>query len=68
MLKLTSRIIKSRHVSQAFTRIVSTQPVQNVIELQNNKYESDDYFNLTPKILSYLDLVRHIFRQIIYRL
>ncbi|CAG9804692.1 unnamed protein product [Chironomus riparius] len=57
---LNSGIIKIKHISQAFTRIVSTQPVQNVIELQNNKYESDDYFNLTPKILSYLDMNLHL--------
>lgn len=52
-----SRFSQIKPVSQAFCRVLSTQPIQSVIELHNNKYESDDYFNLTPKILTYLDQV-----------
>lgn len=48
------RISRVKCLSNPLTRALSTQPVQNVIELNNSKYESDDYSNLTPKILSFL--------------
>ncbi|CRK99476.1 CLUMA_CG012558, isoform A [Clunio marinus] len=48
-------------LSNVFSRLLSTQTVQNVINLNNNKYESDDYSNLTPKIMSYLG--RNIYLQ-----
>lgn len=52
-----SRFLKNKSFTQVSSRILSTQPIPSVIELHNNKYESDDYYNLTPKILSYLDKV-----------
>lgn len=55
-----SRLIRIKPISTSFTRVLSTQLVQNVIELNNNKYESDDYTNLTPKILSYLGRNIHV--------
>lgn len=55
-----SRLIRIKPFSESFTRVLSTQLVQSVIELNNNKYESDDYTNLTPKILSYLGKNIHL--------
>lgn len=49
-----------KSISFRITRTLSTQPVQSTIELNNNKYESDDYYNLTPKILSYLGQNLHL--------
>lgn len=56
-----SRLVPANCLRKPFVRQLSTQPVQSVIELNNSKYESDDYFNLTPKILSYLN--RNIYLQ-----
>ncbi len=53
-------IINLKSFSFAFKRTLSTQTVQNTIELNNNKYESDDFYNLTPKILSYLGRNLHV--------
>jgi phenylalanyl-tRNA synthetase alpha chain len=41
-------------------RFLSTQPIHSTIEVNNNKYESDDYYNLTPKILNYLGKDLHL--------
>lgn len=53
-------IFPGKSITQQFVRLLSTQPVQSTIELNNNKYESDDYFNLTPKILSYVQKNLHL--------
>lgn len=58
--KRISLLIQVKSLSQPYIRVLSTQPVQRVIELNNNKYESDDYSNLTPKILSYLGRNIHL--------
>lgn len=55
-----SRLVKINSSPVSFSRVLSTQLVQSVIELNNNKYESDDYTNLTPKILSYLGRNIHL--------
>lgn len=52
-----SRITQVNCLSKLYTRVLSTQ---SVIELNNSKYESDDYSNLTPKILKYLNLNIHL--------
>lgn len=54
------RIKPVKSLCQPLARLLSTQPVQSVIELNNNKYESDDYTNLTPKILSYVGRNVHL--------
>lgn len=56
-----SRILHYKSLSQPISRLLSTHPVRSVIELNNSKYKTDDYFNLTPKILSYLG--RNIYLQ-----
>jgi hypothetical protein len=56
-LKICRENIFIKPFSKSIVRSLSTQPSRNVIELNNNQYESDDYSNLTPKILSYLDKV-----------
>lgn len=55
------RCFQIKGIYQPSFRLLTTQPVQHVIELNNSKYESDDHTNLTPKILSYLG--RKIFLQ-----
>lgn len=45
-------IYQAKLISHQIKRVLSTQPIQSTIELNNNKYESDDYYNLSPKILS----------------
>ena len=55
-----SRILRVKNTSKQFTKLLSTKPVENVIELNNNKYESDDFSNLTPKISSYLGKNIHL--------
>lgn len=55
-----SRFLPAKGLSKPFIRVLSTQPVQSVIELNNSKYESDDFSNLTPKILSYLNVNLHL--------
>lgn len=55
-----SRSIQFKGISKPFTRLLSTQPGESVIELNNDKYESDDYTNLTPKILSYIGKNVHL--------
>lgn len=52
-----SRLFNIKSLLKPSIRVLSTpstQPNQNVIELNNEKFESDDYSNVTPKILSYL--------------
>lgn len=55
-----SRLNSVKTLAQPLHRLLTTQPVQSVIELNNNKYESDDYSNLTPKILSYVGRNVHL--------
>jgi phenylalanyl-tRNA synthetase alpha chain len=55
-----SPVLRVSRISKPFTRLLSTQPGQSVIELNNDKYESDDYSNLTPKILSYIGKNVHL--------
>lgn len=49
-----SGLLQVKNRPQQFFKLLSTQPVQSVIELNNNKYESDDFSNLSPKICSYI--------------
>lgn len=51
---LSQKIFQLKAAGQTHFRVLSTQPVQNVIELNNSKYESDDHTNLSKKILSYV--------------
>lgn len=46
--------------SKLCLRLLSTKPSENVIELNNDKYISDDYSNVTPKITSYLGRNIHL--------
>lgn len=55
-----SRIIHKNTLFKSLVKVFSTQPVQRIIELNNNKYESDDYSNLSPKIVSYLGRNIHL--------
>ena len=55
-----SKFCQVKSVSKIYARVLSTQPVQRVIELNNSKYEYDEYSNLTPKILSYLGRNIHL--------
>lgn len=56
-----SGLLQVKGKSQQILKLLSTQPVQSVIELNNNKYESDDFSNLSPKICSYIG--RNIYLQ-----
>lgn len=56
-----SSLLQVKNRPQQFLKLLSTQPVQSVIELNNNKYESDDFSNLSPKICSYIG--RNIYLQ-----
>lgn len=55
-----SKLIKFKGLTKPIIRCLSTQPGQSFIELNNDKYESDDYSNLTPKILSYVGKNIHL--------
>lgn len=54
LIRFKKSILQLKSITNQLSRCLSTQPIQRTIELNNNKYESDDYFNLTPKILSYV--------------
>lgn len=54
LIRFKKSFLQLKLITNQCTRWLSTQPIQNTIELNNNKYESDDYYNLTPKILSYI--------------
>jgi hypothetical protein len=58
--RLKNNIVRVKLISQQLKRVLSTQPIQSTIELNNNKFTSDDYYNLTPKILSYLGRNLHL--------
>lgn len=60
MLLRVKSIFQSNLISKQIVRVLSTQTIHSTIELNNNKYESDDYNNLTPKILSYLGRNLHL--------
>lgn len=60
IFRLNKQLFRVKLISQQCKKVLSTQPVQNTIELNNNKFYSDDYFNLTPKILSYLGKNLHL--------
>lgn len=50
-----------RCLHKPFFRSLSTQSVsQSVIELNNNKYESDDYTNISSRIVKYLERNIHL--------
>jgi phenylalanyl-tRNA synthetase alpha chain len=53
-------ILKLRSVSVINPRSFSVKPVQNVIEINNNKYAADDYTNVSSKILSYMGRNLHL--------
>lgn len=50
-----------KNLSQPISRALSTHTVRSIIEVNKSKYKTDDYSNLTPKILSYLG--RNIYLQ-----
>lgn len=54
LIRFKKSILQLKSITNQLSRCLSTKPIQRTIELNNNKYESDDYFNLTPKILSYV--------------
>lgn len=59
LLRIGSLISFTRPSRHLF-RALSTKPSENVIELNNDKYVSDDYSNITPKIANYLGRNIHL--------
>jgi phenylalanyl-tRNA synthetase alpha chain len=58
-LKVRSLININKSPKQ-FLRLLSTKPSENVIELNNDKYEIDDYSNITPRIANFIGRNIHL--------
>ncbi|CAO1412599.1 unnamed protein product [Diamesa tonsa] len=57
---LFRKLISVRNVPTTITRFLSTKPHQSVIEINNSKYESDEFSNISPKISSYIGRNLHL--------
>jgi phenylalanyl-tRNA synthetase alpha chain len=58
-LKIKSLIHLNKSPKQ-FLRLLSTKPSESVIELNNDKYEIDDFSNITPKIANFIGRNLHL--------
>lgn len=54
------KLINVLNVSTRIIRPLSVKLSENVVEINNNKFAADDYTNINPKILSYLDRKLHL--------
>lgn len=57
---LFRKLVGVRNVPTTLTRFLSTKPHQSVIEINNSKYESDEFSNISPKISSYIGRNLHL--------